>query len=180
MKYILILGLCWLSCSIAIAKDEICPADTPMRKTWYFPQGGYNYECVSCDSRYLNIPKEECDKCVEKRVFENGYCFFKKSLHKAFPLFDIGYEITDGGGWVASVVGCGAIKPVFTSRSNCEECPNREYVDGKCVLKDRKQTIKKEDIHGNKVSQTQKTTQTQSKSTRRDESKWRLGGQILK
>ena len=128
-KYLFFIFLVFVPFFIDIADlGYECSSDEPMR---------HRRICEPCDSEIISIPKRECEKCSETRVFENGYSFFKKSNNKIRPLFTLGIMF-DSPDLYANRTYCDDETEAWTSKSNCDQCPNREYVDGKCVLKESK------------------------------------------
>lgn len=103
-----------------------CPDDRPMR---------HRSSCEPCNTKNISISKKECEKCPDLRVFEQGHCLFKKSLNQIRPLFTIGIMF-DSPDLYAEPAYCDDKRPAETSKSNCDQCPNREYKYGKCVLKE--------------------------------------------
>ena len=139
MKKILLLLMILLAtpslCVEVASITDPCPSESPMHKLWCSPFG-HGYECVSCDTEFLEFPQEECEKCAETRVFANGYCFFKNPGRKKPVLQGIGGTVSECGGDVVEFFDCGIGRPIKTSKSNCDECPEREYKNGYCVTKE--------------------------------------------
>ena len=124
-------------CGDVAGIEESCPADAPMQKISYSPWRE-SKECLSCVTEYLEISSEECAKCGDIRSFEfaNELCLFKKSIHKDRPLISIGGFGTDWGGFVMGEFNCDIGVPLPTTKSNCDECPERIYKNGSCYPKE--------------------------------------------
>ncbi len=104
-----------------------CPQDKPM-------QGKHGY-CDSCDSLSLEIKQKECAKCPN-RVYEDHLCLFKEIKGKdGNPLLMARAFGTDGIGWTADLYSCGYPYGIQTTKSSCDQCPNRYYKENLCILK---------------------------------------------
>ena len=97
-----------------------CPKNAPVRDV--------SGSCWPCSyKRLILATKEECDKCANRIAVEDMYlgkiCELRecppeapmRARHECLPC---NFEVWD-----------------FISREDCGKCPNREYVDGKCILK---------------------------------------------
>ena len=131
-----------------------CPADKPLR------QGTYG-DCVACDSqkwlyipagrcrfcgdasirkeweKWLHVGEDKCRLCGDMRIIKesgiNKYCVLNISPDPSRPLVDnIPHDDQ------TFLFSCDEPTDVITTKENCDLCPNREYVDGKCILKERK------------------------------------------
>ncbi len=85
--------------------------------------------CIKCgvESAYswsLLASKEECAKC-ENTISYNGYCI----LPQECPANHL--QGIDG-----KCFHCEDLKDISTTAKECDKCPNRKYVDGKCVPKE--------------------------------------------
>ena len=118
-----------------------CPAGKVM---------GVYYECTSCKTILYYRPitkKEECLKC-SNLVFKDGQCLYKISQDPGRRLVYTFEDsrwlstnkegVTIGGWedvWLWNQTDCNEPDNVKTTKEYCDACPNREYIDGKCILK---------------------------------------------
>ena len=134
-----------------------CPPDKPLRS------GTYG-ECVACDSqkmlyisegkcrfcgdarnirpeweKWLHVSEDKCRLCGDMRIIkESGgqkHCVLNKSPDPSRPLVDNDTPNDDNQTLLFS---CDTPTDVRTTKENCNLCPNREYVDERCVLKEAK------------------------------------------
>jgi len=109
------------------------------------------YKFVECDVKYpVYTTKENCTLCPE-RFWEAGRCVTKNTLMHAMHLESAywnqkrcreengtdcdkeGSSILDGV--EREFYDCDTLKAVFSTKANCNLCPNREYKDHYCLLK---------------------------------------------
>ena len=120
----------------------------------------------TCKDKYAFI-EEECNKCPEWRKFINGHCLFIQSPYPDKPLIANGVDLKSCQDQVSakpqfpwknkkrygfhkrshdldyaddeySFYACDFLDLVFTTKENCDLCPNRQYVDERCILKESK------------------------------------------
>ena len=112
-----------------------CPKETPMRNFDFH----IGVRCYPCDEIHFPFSEIQCNKCPELREYKEGKCVFKKSPNSKYPLINLGEEIqTDWHNryeYISGFYKCSTSKELTTTSENCALCPNREYVDGKCILK---------------------------------------------
>ena len=119
-----------------------CPSDKPMRGLDITAQ----FSCYSCDSPekskedifWVTFNESECNKCPQNRHYDHkrGYCDYKKSPVSGSPLKGIFSETKYRK--YAKFYSCDERISVETTLENCGLCPNREYKDSKCILKENK------------------------------------------
>ncbi len=93
---------------------------------------GQYHECIDCEDILYNQPditQEECLKCPNL-IYKKGQCLFKVS-----QIPDGRFIFKDNLMWTWD--HCNYLANVETEKEYCDLCANREYIDGKCVLKNR-------------------------------------------
>ncbi|MBR6412505.1 MAG: hypothetical protein IKS41_05030 [Alphaproteobacteria bacterium] len=108
---------------------SICPDSAPLRD---------KFSCFSCDKpAVLNTTQTDCEKCPNRRWI-NGQCFLIMSNNPEKPLAQFPPKRED---WEIALIShlepCDTPNPIATVKESCDKCPNREYKDGQCILKDK-------------------------------------------
>jgi len=110
-----------------------CPADFPL-----FDNG----DCLACDSPYVTYDdKETCEKCPNRqyrdppaRNLRKG-CYLKPK-NESYPLFDMGFFLIDFQHRSQYFYPCDTKEDIWTVPEVCAKCPNRDYIDDKCVFRE--------------------------------------------
>ena len=109
---------------------------------------GLYYECTDCkDILYYRpiINQEECSRC-SNLIFKDGQCLYKISQDPerrlVYTFEDSRWLEKDASEgwrdvWLWNQTNCNEPDAVKTMKEYCGVCPNREYVDGKCILKNK-------------------------------------------
>ena len=107
-----------------------CPPDKPLKS---------HGDCLSCNWKGIDISvtKEMCEKCPNTYKWYQEKCIPIISNDEDIPLIDLEMilPIDESLHWEFANKKCDASEPITTTKENCDLCPNREYVDGKCILK---------------------------------------------
>ena len=126
--------------SNGVCELKECPPEAPLKD---------KNECLSCDRTglVLSVDKEMCQKCSETYAWYRGKCV--PVVDTAFddsPLIDLEYAFMMEESHFERYVteDCDVADPILTTRQNCDQCPNREYKNGRCVLK---QDVKQQNSH---------------------------------
>ncbi|MBP5344112.1 MAG: hypothetical protein J6Y85_03475 [Alphaproteobacteria bacterium] len=101
--------------------------------------------CADCNNPYIGqIDEAECMKC-NNRFFFAGLCLFKKSPFETHPIVSFPDEETGRSlihnfskllRYKVDFYSCDTDVVIFTVKGLCDLCPNREYKDGWCILKE--------------------------------------------
>jgi len=115
-----------------------CPSDFPLRVAWAAFREAW-YGCESCQAvQWLEIKEADCRLCGDwrtmKELYGTRYCVLNKSLDPDRPLVENDDKLSYGHN--THLVSCAETKDIHTTKENCDLCPNREYVDGFCKLKE--------------------------------------------
>ncbi len=116
-----------------------CPIPFPLRDN--------TDSCISCDTleSVITKTKNDCDVCPNRFVRTEKYddeveyfCQLKKCPDEA-PLGQGNYSSSEVPFYFAGdCLPCNTTEWTKDSKDICSKCPNREYKDGWCVLKERK------------------------------------------
>ena len=125
---------CAICLNRTLVDDDICVLSTCPDSA---PIQGES-SCFSCDiPAVLDTTQTECEKCPNRRWI-NGQCFLTVTNNKNFPLVQFPYQRED---WefapTSHLNPCDTPTPVATVKESCDKCPNREYKDGQCILKNK-------------------------------------------
>ena len=118
-----------------------CPKDRPLKE---------KHECLSCDllGMVLSVNQEMCEKCPDTYEWYHERCvpILANAEFGDNPLIDLEYSVMLDESLFDQYVthDCNVSDPIFTTQKNCSQCPNREYKNGRCVLR---QDIKQQNIH---------------------------------
>ena len=106
-----------------------CPQGTPLRD---------RHECLPCSSEglVLSVDKETCQKCPDTYEWSQEKCVPIKMTREGLPLLiDLSQSFRVWSHFVYGSTSCDTTESITTTQKNCEQCSQRVYVDGKCVLK---------------------------------------------
>ena len=94
--------------------------------------------CVFCDENFIVTSEAECQKCSNHQYLE-GVCFTKDgSFIGGYGMNDICDCRCHSTGMKVLKYSCNDPNAYEVSKQSCALCSNREYVDGKCRLKETK------------------------------------------
>ena len=117
-----------------ICELKKCPADKPLKD---------DYMCLSCniEGKVLSVNQEICEKCPDTYRWYQKKCVpIKRTGYKGEPLLnDLSqtFRMEDNRGMFYGSVGCKSKAAITTTEENCNQCANRKYIDGKCLLKEK-------------------------------------------
>jgi len=106
-----------------------CPQDAPLRD---------EHECLPCNSEGLDlsVDKETCQKCPDTYEWYQEKCVPIKMTREGRPLLiDLSQSFSMWSHFIYGSTSCDTTESITTTKKNCEQCSQRVYVDGKCVLK---------------------------------------------
>jgi len=118
-----------------------CPSDAPLKD---------NHECLSCDSKglILSVDQEMCQRCSETYEWYRGKCVpvVAAKVFDDDTLIDLEYWVMlDESHFDMYIThDCHVTDAILTTKRNCQQCPNREYKNGRCVLR---QDIEQKSTH---------------------------------
>ena len=113
-----------------------CPADFPLFD---------NRDCLACDSPYVTYDdKETCEKCPNRQYMDPPARNLRKGCYlkpkdESRPLFCTGYYVVYDSGSSHNpqlFYPCDDKEDIWTVPEVCAKCPNRDYIDGKCVFRE--------------------------------------------
>lgn len=106
-----------------------CPADKPLKS---------DGDCLSCDQKGLDlsVTQEMCEKCSNTYKWYQERCIPIMSASKDYPLVDLDMSFHVEDWWHREFWRrrCDVLEPITTIKESCDQCPNRKYIDGECVL----------------------------------------------
>ncbi len=118
-----------------------CPSDFPLRIAWDAFREAW-YGCESCQAvQWLEVKEADCRLCGDWRTMKklDGwlYCVLNKSPDPDRPLVENDDKLLYHA-HNTRLFSCTEAKDIHTTKENCDLCPNREYIDGQCILKEPK------------------------------------------
>lgn len=94
---------------------------------------GLSGECYSClDEGHGLTTEYGCKKCPNRDILGNR-CLLR-CLENEFLGENFSEKHSKLNGYNGHCISCSDTKIILTNLEQCSRCPNREYVDGKCIL----------------------------------------------